>query len=60
MLSVNSFDVATDWYWSLTETVNVYALVESVKLLGSIVPIRLPCFESVIPGGKDPDVTVYD
>ena len=32
-------------------------LVESVKSLGSIVPIRLPCSESVMPVGKDPPVT---
>ena len=60
MLSVNSFDVAAVWYWSLTVTSNVNALVESVKSLGSIVPIRLPASESVMPVGSDPDVTVYD
>ena len=38
----------------------LYDLVESVISLGSIVPIRLPCSESVIPGGSDPAETVYD
>ena len=41
-------------------TSNVNALVESVKSLGSLVPIRLPASESVMPVGSDPDVTVYD
>ena len=40
MFNVNCLDVADDWYWSLTVTVNVYALVESVKSFGSIAPIR--------------------
>ena len=58
MFNVNSFVVAADWYWSLTVTENVYALVESVKSLGSIVPIKFPCGDSVIPVGKDPVVTM--
>ena len=43
MLIVNSFLVADVWYWSLTVTSNVNALVESEKSLGSILPMKLPC-----------------
>ena len=52
-------DVAADWYWSLTVTVNVNDLVESAKSLGSMVPIRLPWSERVIPVGSVPAVTEY-
>ena len=55
MFNVNSFVVAAVWYWSLTVTENVYALVESVKSLGSIVPIKFPCEDNVIHVGNDPD-----
>ena len=56
MFSVNSFVVAAAWYWSLTVTVNVKLRVESVKSLGSMVPTRLPWYESVMPVGSEPDV----
>ena len=57
MLSVNVFFVAAAWYWSLTVTSNEYDLVESAISLGSIVPIKFPASESVMPVGSDPEVT---
>ena len=59
ILTVNALVVAVLWYWSLTDTVNVNAVVESVKSLESIVPIRCPSVDKVIPVGREPDVKEY-